>query len=68
MKRFSSHSLRRGFATEASRNGATLSSIIRQGRWKSANTVMEYVEESQLFGDNAAHALLKIEIDEINNI
>jgi len=56
--RFSSHSLRRGLATSASRNGASLQSIMRQGRWQHEGTVLGYIEEGQRFEDNAADILL----------
>jgi integrase len=59
-KKFSSHSLRRGFATAASKNGASLPSIMRQGRWQHEGTVIEYIEESQLFENNAADLILNI--------
>jgi integrase len=55
----SSHSLRRGLATSASRDGASLAAIMRQGRWKNVNTVMEYVEATQRFEENAANNVLK---------
>lgn len=55
--RYSSHSLRRGFATEATRKKASLSSIMRQGRWRSMKTVMEYIEEGERLEDNAANAI-----------
>lgn len=60
IKTFSSHSLRRGFATTASRNGASLPAIMRQGRWQHEGTVIEYIEESQLFENNAADLILKV--------
>jgi site-specific recombinase XerD len=56
-KHYSSHSLRRGFATEASRKKASIASIMRQGRWRSMRTVMEYIEEGQRLEDNAANAI-----------
>ena len=56
---FSSHSLRRGLATSASRDGASLSAIMRQGRWKNIQTVMEYIEAAQRFEENAATSILK---------
>lgn len=56
---FSSHSLRRGLATSASRDGATLPAIMRQGRWKNVNTVMEYIEAAQRFEENAIDPILK---------
>lgn len=52
--KLSSHSLRRGLATSASRNGASLPSIMRQGRWKNVSTVMEYIDAAQRFEENAA--------------
>lgn len=57
--RFSSHSLRRGLATSASRDGASLPAIMRQGRWKNVNTVMEYIEAAARFEENAATSVLK---------
>ena len=57
--RLSSHSLRRGLATSASLSGANLAAIMRQGRWKQVNTVMEYIEASERFRDNAASKLLE---------
>lgn len=54
----SSHSLRRGLATSASRDGASLAAIMRQGRWKHVNTVMEYVDAAQRFEENAASQIL----------
>ena len=56
---FSSHSLRRGLATSASRDGASLPAIMRQGRWKNVNTVMEYIEAAQRFEENAAASILQ---------
>lgn len=54
----SSHSLRRGLATSAARAGAPLQAIMRAGRWKQTNTVMEYIEASERFADNAASLVL----------
>lgn len=56
---YSSHSLRRGFATTASQRGASLSAIMRQGRWQHANTALGYVEEGQRFEDNAAKVIFE---------
>ena len=56
---FSSHSLRRGFATSASRKGAPFVSIMRQGRWRHEGTVLGYIEEGQRFEENAASLMLK---------
>jgi integrase len=54
----SSHSLRRGFATSAANIGVDFEWIKRQGGWKNDNTVREYIEEGQLFDQNAAGKLL----------
>lgn len=54
----SSHSLRRGLATSAARAGAPLQAIMRAGRWKQTNTVMEYIETSARFTENAAASVL----------
>lgn len=56
---FSSHSMRRGLATTASRDGVSLPAIMRQGRWKQVSTVMEYIEAAQRFEENAAGLVLK---------
>ncbi len=61
--KFSSHSLRRGMATSASRLGVQIPAIMRQGRWKQVNTVIEYIEAAERFQENAA---LKI-INNYNN-
>lgn len=56
---FTSHSLRRGLATSASRDGASMPAIMRQGRWKNVNTVIEYIEAAQRFDENAAASVLQ---------
>lgn len=56
---FSSHSMRRGLATTASRDGVSLPAIMRQGRWKQVGTVMEYIEAAQRFEENAAGQVLQ---------
>lgn len=55
---YSGHSLRRGFATTASQKGASLGSIMRQGRWRHEGTVHGYIEEGQRFDANAAGSIL----------
>jgi len=55
---YSSHSLRRGFATEASRKGAPFGSIMRHGRWRHEGTVLGYIDEGRRFDQNAASILL----------
>lgn len=61
---YSGHSLRRGFATSASKKGATLGAIMRQGRWRHEGTVYGYIEEGRHFEDNAANAILNNLISE----
>lgn len=58
-KQYSSHSLRRGFATTASQQGASLSSIMQQGRWQHTGTALGYMEEGKRFEGNAANLILK---------
>lgn len=58
----SSHSLRRGLATSAARAGAPLQAIMRAGRWKQTNTVMEYIDAADRISDHAAtHIFTKME-------
>jgi len=47
------HSLRAGFATQASRNGASRNSIMADGDWKSS-AVDRYIRRGQLWDDPAA--------------
>lgn len=47
-EQYSAHSLRRGFATESARLGASKPSIQRHGRWKTTKTVVEYIEAGNL--------------------
>ena len=56
---YSSHSLRGGFATQARREGADFISIMRQGRWRSTKTVMDYIEAGDAFVENAAGVILQ---------
>jgi integrase len=56
---FSTHSLRRGFATEASRLGASMPAIQRHGRWRSTQTVLEYIEAGRQFTDSAVNVLFE---------
>ncbi len=58
-EKFSAHSLRRGLATSAHRAGASLQEIKRQGGWRHDGTVQMYIEEAQLFSENAASKLLQ---------
>lgn len=54
---YSSHSLRRGFATEAARLGASMPAIQRHGRWRTTKTVVEYIEAGRQFSDSAVKKL-----------
>lgn len=54
---YSAHSLRRGFATEAAKMGASMPSIQKHGRWKTTKTVVEYVEAGRQFEDSAVLAM-----------
>ena len=49
---FSGHSLRRGFATEASRSGASLPAIMHHTRHKSERQALKYVEAGRNFIDS----------------
>lgn len=55
----SGHSLRRGLATTATLAGANLSAIMRQGRWKQVNTIMEYVDANNRFADNVMTKIIE---------
>jgi len=54
---YSGHSLRAGFATQAAINKASDLSIMRQGGWRSFETVQRYIRDGNLFRDNAADYL-----------
>ena len=53
----SAHSLRRGFATEAARLGASMPAIQKHGRWKSTKIVFEYIEAGRQFKDSAVNVM-----------
>ncbi len=55
----SSHSVRRGFATEAARLGASMPAIQKHGRWRSTKTVIEYIEAGRQFSDSAVKVLFE---------
>ena len=59
LESYSSHSLRRGFATEAARLGAPLAAIQRHGRWQCTKTVLEYIEAGRQFADSAVNVLFE---------
>ncbi|HLB57322.1 MAG TPA: site-specific integrase [Gammaproteobacteria bacterium] len=58
-EQLSSHSLRRGFATEAARLGASMPAIQRHGRWECTRTVLEYIEAGRQFTDSAVNVLFE---------
>ena len=57
-ERYSGHSLRHGFATEASKNNVPFAAIKRQGRWLSDGSVFGYINEGKRFDQNAAGIML----------
>ncbi|WP_423064299.1 site-specific integrase [Candidiatus Paracoxiella cheracis] len=56
-EQITSHSLRRGSTTEAASRGAPLMTLKQHGRWRSGNSVLEYIEEGRRFKDSAAKLL-----------
>jgi len=54
----SSHSFRRGLSTSAARERVDFALIKKQGGWKSDATVWGYIEEGQLFTENASFTLM----------
>ncbi len=53
---YAGHSLRAGFATQASQSGASDHQIKKQGNWKSS-VYHQYIRSGQLFQDNASNKL-----------
>jgi len=51
------HSLRSGFCTQASRNGASDHAIMRQSGHKCQKSLAQYVREARAFEDNASGSL-----------
>ncbi|AGI24376.1 phage integrase family protein [Pseudomonas sp. ATCC 13867] len=58
-ERYSSHSLRRGFATWATRNGWDQKSLMSYVGWRDPKSALRYVEASGGFSRETAHALLQ---------
>ncbi len=56
--RFTSHSLRRGFATFAAHRGITQYALMAHGRWKSSAVAEGYIEKAQLWTNNPIKDLL----------
>lgn len=57
---YSSHSLRRGFATWATRNGWDQKSLMSYVGWKDAKSALRYVEASGFFSDTAQPPIREI--------
>lgn len=57
-KRFTSHSLRRGFATFAAHRGISLYALKSHGRWKSSAVAEKYIERADLWKHNPIRDLL----------
>lgn len=55
---YSSHSLRRGFATEASCKGAPFATIMRQCHWRHEGTVLGYIDAGKRFDQNPVKIVL----------
>lgn len=56
--RYSGHSLRRGFLTSAARNRANIFKMADHSRHKSLDILRQYVQEEEMFEDNAGDGLL----------
>lgn len=56
---FAGHSLRRGFATSAAQHDLDVLTIMRQTRHKSEKMVHRYIEQSNLFKDNALNKMFR---------
>ena len=55
---YSGHSLRRGFLTSAARNRASIFKMADQSRHKSLDVLRQYVQEEEMFKNNAGDGLL----------
>jgi len=58
-KRYSGHSLRRGFLTSAAMNRADVLKMVAQSRHANINTILAYVDNQQLFDNHAGQQLLQ---------
>ena len=58
VERFSGHSLRAGFATQAARSGKAERAIQRQTGHRSVTMLRRYIREAELWTDNAAAGIL----------
>jgi len=55
---YAAHSMRSGFLTEAAENGASLFKMLEVSRHKSADTLLGYIRQSNLFKDHAGETFL----------
>nr|WP_256597516.1 tyrosine-type recombinase/integrase [Pseudomonas sp. 31-12] len=55
---YSSHSMRRGFATWASANGWDLKALMKYVGWKDMKSAMRYIDSSDSFGELAMASAL----------
>lgn len=62
-EQYSSHSLRRGFATWASANGWDLKALMAYVGWKDMKSALRYVDASAAFGGLAVQALHALPAD-----
>ncbi len=58
-KRYSGHSLRRGFLTSAATNRVDVLKMVAQSRHANINTILAYVDNQQLFDNHAGERLLQ---------
>lgn len=57
--RFSGHSLRRGMVTAGSEEGEDMATLMRQSRHKSVQSVLEYIEHSDMWRKNVTRKLFR---------
>jgi site-specific recombinase XerD len=55
---YAAHSMRSGFLTEAAQNGASLFKMLEVSRHKSADTLLGYIRNSELFKNHAGQEFL----------
>ncbi|RJG08926.1 hypothetical protein D3879_24105 [Pseudomonas cavernicola] len=60
---YTSHSLRRGFATWASANGWDIKSLMTYVGWKDIKSAMRYIDPSVSFGGLAAKPIIPLKLD-----
>lgn len=53
-----SHTMRRTLATRAAQQGKSVHKIAAQGGWRSVQTLLRYMDDGQIFDDNASAGLL----------